>query len=460
MITGKDLIDMGYKPGPHFAAMLSLAQEAEDLDSLKPQLDNIYQDVIETIPLKTDNSFQIFIDDGRNEFERENVVAVKDSMREVVKTPTIVDAMIMPDACPAGAIGTIPVGGVVVAKNAIHPGMHSADICCSMSLTSFNLERSTAQVLDAVQRRSHFGSYSRQESLDIDSITDVRSRAARNKFLSEPKIIQAMKDQFGTQGDGNHFFYVGHRESTGDLTFVTHHGSRKPGALLYKAGMKVAERFRREHSPETLKQNAWIPFDSPEGQSYWEALMIIREWTKQNHLVIHEAVMDELAIDSTKISDRFWNEHNFVFNPSDDLFMHAKGATPVWGGHALDADEQGRTIIPLNMGEPILIVKNNQENKTGFAPHGAGRNLSRSQFLRNQGDKPVAQIIKEQVSHIDARFYNGDPDVSELPGAYKDATEVQRQIEAYKLANVTDRVLPLGSMMAGKQYQPWLQKKK
>ena len=58
-------------------------------------------------------------------------------MQTLMKTPTIVDGAIMPDACPAGPNGTIPVGGVAVAKNAIHPGMHSADICCSVMLNRF-----------------------------------------------------------------------------------------------------------------------------------------------------------------------------------------------------------------------------------------------------------------------------------------------------------------------------------
>jgi hypothetical protein len=35
---------------------------------------------------------------------------------------------------------------------------------------------------------------------------------------------------------------------------VTHHGSRAPGAALYDKGMKVANRFRQEISPETLKK--------------------------------------------------------------------------------------------------------------------------------------------------------------------------------------------------------------
>ena len=461
MLTGKDLIKMGYKPGPHFADMITASQEVGDEDTIREVLDQIYSNatIPQNIPLKSNGTFQVYIDDGLNEFEKTNVEAVKATMQEVVKTPTVVDAMIMPDSCPAGPIGTIPVGGVVFAKNAIHPGMHSADICCSMSLTSIKNIRSVSQVLDAVQTRSHFGSYSRKEPIDIDSFCDVRAKAAKNKFLSEPNILKSMEDQFGTQGDGNHFFFIGEQESNGDLAFVTHHGSRKPGAMLYKAGMKIAESFRKKLSSEVNKHNAWIPFESSEGQSYWEALQIIREWTKHNHLVIHNAVLDELNIEPSAITDQFWNEHNFVFL-DNDIFMHAKGATPVYGDHASDADASGRTIIPLNMGEPILIVRNHKSNKTGFAPHGAGRNISRSHFQRLLADKPVAQILEEQVAHIDARFFNGVPDVSELPGAYKDATEVQRQINDYKLANVVDRILPLGTMMAGKQHQPWLDKKK
>ena len=463
MLTGKDLITMGYKPGPHFAEMLSASHEVEidNVDSIKEQLDNIYRDAMKNqpIPLKSEGRFQVYIEDGWNDFEKSNVEAVKATMQEVVKTPTVIDAMIMPDSCPAGPIGTIPVGGVVFAKNAIHPGMHSADICCSMSLTSTKNTHSVAKVLDAVQTRSHFGSFGRKDTIDIDSFCDVREKASKNTFLSDPYILKSMEDQFGTQGDGNHFFFVGECESTGDLTFVTHHGSRKPGALLYKAGMKVAENFRKKLAPAVLKQNAWIPFDSSEGQSYWEALQIIREWTKYNHLVIHDAVLDELSVEFNAITDRFWNEHNFVFLDGD-VFMHAKGATPVFGNHAADADKSGRTIIPLNMGEPILIATNNKDNSTGFAPHGAGRNISRSQFEKLLASKSVDQIMQEQTAHFDARFFNGIPDISELPGAYKDATEVQRQIKDYKLANIVDRILPLGTMMAGKQYQPWLNKKK
>ena len=56
---------------------------------------------------------------AENEMEAVNVDSVIKTMKEVMKTPTVVDGAVMPDACPAGSVGTIPVGGVVATKNAI-----------------------------------------------------------------------------------------------------------------------------------------------------------------------------------------------------------------------------------------------------------------------------------------------------------------------------------------------------
>ena len=129
----------------------------------------------------------------------------------------------------------------------------------------------------------------------------------------------------GTQGDGNHFLYVGQSQQTGETYLVTHHGSRGVGARLFKEGMKVAEHHRSEVAPKTLKANAWIPYDTELGQAYWDALQLVRALTKLNHSSIHDATLDQLQTD---LKDRFWNEHNFVFKRGD-LFYHAKGATPL-----------------------------------------------------------------------------------------------------------------------------------
>jgi tRNA-splicing ligase RtcB len=262
---------------------------------------------------------------------------------------------------------------------------------------------------------------------------------------------------FGTQGDGNHFFYVGRVASTGQVALVTHHGSRKPGALLYKLGMDAAERHRRKLSPETAAHNAWIPSETEEGTTYWDALQIIRTWTKKNHFAIHDAVAKHLQI---KVRDRFWNEHNFVFRKTDGLFYHAKGATPAFPFYA--SDTNGLTLIPLNMAEPILIAKGlDAPNGLGFAPHGAGRNFSRTAFMKRFAHMTEAEIVAEQTKGIDARYFCGIPDVSELPAAYKNATSVRRQIAEYGLAEIVDTIEPVGSIMAGdwQRDAPWRKKR-
>lgn len=386
--------------------------------------------------------------------EQANVDAVRATMRELMRTPVLKAGAIMPDACPAGPIGTIPVGGIAVSE-AIHPGMHSADICCSMAISVFPGIAPRA-LLDAVHSTTHFGPGGRERGQQWRPPADVLRQFEANAFLRQQ--TSAAIEHFGTQGDGNHFAYVGTIKSTGETALVTHHGSRAPGARLYTAGMKVAERYRQQLSPQTPKQNAWIPADTKEGETYWAALQIIRAWTKANHYAIHNAARDVLQ---ARVADRFWNEHNFVFRRSDGLFYHAKGATPAFNGWADDATDL--TLIPLNMSQPILIARGkNADNGLGFSPHGAGRNFSRTTHKRMLAGRTDAEIFAEETVGIDARFFMGLPDVSELPSAYKDAAAVRAQIDTYNLAEIVDEVLPYGCIMAGdwEQEAPWRKSKK
>jgi RNA-splicing ligase RtcB len=180
----------------------------------------------------------------------------------------------------------------------------------------------------------------------------------------------------------------------------------------------------------------------------------IRLWTRGNHFAIHDLVARSLGV---KIEDRFWNEHN-IFRRSDGLF-YQRGATPAWADFA--ADSSGLTLIPLNMREPILITRGRDaENGLGFAPHGAGRNFSRSAYMRRHAELSEAELVAQETQGIDARFFFGIPDVSELPSAYKNAATVRRQIEEYGLANVVETKEPYGCIMAGDWIRPHRKGKK
>ncbi|WP_343606146.1 RtcB family protein [Fluviicola sp.] len=454
-ITGDTLIRLGFRPGKWFKEAI----EYINANQLNEEEMRIYLAPYEPkpiIPLNTEGvPFAVNIR-AEDEVETSNMESVIASMKEIVKTPTVVGGAIMPDACPTGPIGTIPVGGVVVTKNAIHPGMHSADICCSVLLTDFGKADPKA-VLDAAHAVTHFGPGGRDRNTQFRFPSELLEAFEQNEYLKDPQMIQTARAHLGTQGDGNHFLFVGISKQTGNTMMITHHGSRGVGARLFDKGMKIAERFRKEISPDTLKQNAWIPFDTEEGEIYWDALQVLRSWTKANHEVIHDAAAEKLGI---AVENRFWNEHNFVFRKGD-LFYHAKGATPL--DEAFMPDITGPRLIPLNMSEPVLIVEGETTaSNLGFAPHGAGRNLSRTQHRKSKGEQTIESVFEEETEGLDVRFFSNEIDITELPSAYKNASAVRNQMEEFGLGTVIDEVMPYGCIMAGdwEKNAPWKVKRR
>lgn len=443
--SARDLVLAGYEPAAWFDAYVAEVEakrlsQSQALRGAAAAQKAWIEAQPKTIPLQDGRAFHLNMTAETPE-ESETMAQVTESFRALMRTPTVIAGAVMPDACMAGSMGSITVGGVIGAKGAIHPGMHSADICCSMFVTVLDTADAD-RVLETAAGITHFGPYGRNDKR-FSLPRDLEARFRGNAFLDDGRILRAAEVQLGTQGDGNHFFYVG-RMADDRVAMVTHHGSRGVGGMLYKKGMRIAEDIRQKLSPETLKANAWIPSDSRDGEAYWEALQIVRDWTKENHRVLHDAVAGDLGL---KVDRRLWNEHNFVFREGD-VFWHAKGATPIHKGFL--PDSEGVQIVPMNMAQPILLVSGERnETNLGFAPHGAGRNLSRTQHRRAKSGRTDAEIFAEETAGLDIRFFCNRIDVSELPSAYKDADSVQRDMERFNLARVVERIQPYGSVMAG-----------
>lgn len=438
-VTGKTLVDWGIPSGRWFPEAIRVAnallREGAPEDVVRDRVREMVPPPPETVhPRSAPAPLSVFLD-ATTDDEVANKSASVRAMLSVLETPTIAAGALMPDACPqGGADGVIPVGGVVAAENAIHPAFHSSDACCSMAISILKRGDDPKRVLDAVQLETHFGPGGRERRVQMPRSLSLDFS---NRFLSGLEIQAA--SHFATQGDGNHFAFVGTLESTGQLAIVTHHGSRGLGASVYKRGMEVARKHAATVAPWLSPYCAWIPADSKAGEEYWRALQDVRLWTRENHFAIHRLVADRIG---NRIHYQWWNEHNFVFQKSDGLFYHGKGATPSWSGYS--PDDCGLTLIPMNMAEPILITSHT-DNKAalGFAPHGAGRNLGRKAFLRRG--------IPRKPQEVDARFFLGCADPSEFPEAYKSAAEVRSQIDKYNLAVIEDKVLPYGCVMAGER---------
>lgn len=421
---------------------------------------------------------------GESKEEKDNIAAVRRKMTELLKVPIISRGAVMPDACPTGGEpAVIPVGGVIEVENAIIPSAHSADICCSLFATFYEAQSCVGSELDGLAEVTRFGPGGRSHE-DLVPHEVLNEEVWGNPFLAglRERAVVHMADQ----GDGNHFAFLGEmtvderlletlrragygtlasqlRGSTGQLegpvgqqwsrqlrVLVTHHGSRSLGAHLYKRGQGVAVKETQKLALKIPDAGAWLDARSEVGRQYWEALQYVGRWTRANHESIHRRFLKRIEAESVAA---FGNEHNFVWKRGD-RYLHGKGATPAW------QDEKGRPLlglIPLNMSEPILMVlgKGNEEFLS-FAPHGAGRNLSRTRLLRRYPDAVARrQAIIANTAGIDVRWFCGEPDLSECAVAYKNAAEIRAQIEEFALAEIVGEVRPLGCIMAGRSGKSW-----
>ena len=139
--------------------------------------------------------------------EEHNIGAVCRSMGELLRVPIIQRGAIMPDACPSSpAFASIPVGGAIAVGNAIIPGAHSEDVCCSLFATFYQTDLPLATQLDALMASTRFGPGGRNEG-DWIPHPVLAEDIWENPYLQGLERHAAM--HLGDQGDGNHFASIG-----------------------------------------------------------------------------------------------------------------------------------------------------------------------------------------------------------------------------------------------------------
>lgn len=486
MINGNDLLALGYLPGRELGKALARAAELTRTGLTR---DAILRELAADVPPAPAPKIprrsapapleEAIIPSGDE--ERRNVEASRRQMHQLLTVPIAIRGALMPDTCPAGSDDAcIPVGGAIETEGAILPASHSADICCSMWATFFRHEAAVGELLDGLSSVTHFGPGGRPPQTQVAHPVTEEEVLQRNPFLRGLRDTYAVK-HLATQGDGNHFAYLGRiadpefmvaaleraghtrlafelrRGSSGGVrVLVTHHGSRGLGAAVYKRGIEAAVRHTDSVAQGIPKNGAWLDARTEIGRDYWQALAYVGRWTQANHQIIHHAFINATRAEWVA---ECGNQHNFVWERAGHFF-HGKGATPAW------ADEEGRPLpgfIPLNMASPILMVLGrSNERFLSFAPHGAGRNFSRSALLRQfegpdgKPDGPrIAQALADSTRGVDVRWFGGKADLSESPIAYKNAGSVRAQIESFGLADIIAEILPEGCIMAGQFPKPW-----
>lgn len=434
-IKGEDLKKIGYTEGKVIGIILKIVEQhyanlkKEDvLEMLTKVIQNpenflddeiiepIAQQLIEkpnedaTISLKESSGlYAVF---GADNIEQGAI----NQMEVAMKLPVTVAGALMPDAHQGYGL---PIGGVLVTKNAIIPYGVGVDIGCRMALSIYDIPE------------SHFIENERKYKRELIAWTKFGAGAGwQGKFRAGHAILDRIEfnmtpfikhlhdkavSQLGSSGGGNHFVEFGFIEFEKDdellnikagkyLALLTHSGSRGFGATVAGHYTKLAKEICK--LPKEAANLAYLDLNSAEGQEYWIAMNLAGDYASACHEVIHERITKAIG---AQVLGKIENHHNFAWKEAwsgEEVIVHRKGATP--------ASKDVMGIIPGSMSAPGFLVRGKGEiTSINSASHGAGRQMSRTQAIKNITHDEMKKVLKDHgVTLIGAGL-------DEAPMAYK-----------------------------------------
>jgi tRNA-splicing ligase RtcB len=338
-------------------------------------------------------------------------------MEIAMRLPVTVGGALMPDAHQGYGL---PIGGVLATNNAVIPYGVGVDIGCRMALSVFDIPDSHFMENMGKYKReliafTKFGAGAGWQG-KMKAEHEVLDRGTFNMTPFLKDLQMKASEQLGTSGGGNHFAEFGIIELEADdaglnlpkgkyLALLTHSGSRGFGATVAGHYTKIAKELCR--LPKEAINLAYLDLDSAEGMEYWAAMNLAGDYASACHEVIHNRLAK--AIGGTLLA-KVENHHNFAWKETwngQDVIVHRKGATP--------ASKDVMGIIPGSMTAPGFLVRGKgAEAAINSASHGAGRQMSRTQAIKNISQAEMRAILKDHgVTLIGAGR-------DEAPMAYKD----------------------------------------
>jgi len=438
-IKGSDLKSNGYPQGKAIGIAIDLIQK-HFKDSTKEEVLKLFTEVLNSPneflehsvlsqvadaliekPKLRDGLPEIQLNENVSEYSVYGKEGIEkgaiDQMNVAMKLPVAVAGSLMPDAHQGYGL---PIGGVLAVNNAVIPYGVGVDIGCRMCLSVFDIPEATFFANESKFKReliahSKFGAgmaWHGKEKSDHAVLT-------RDEFSATP-LIKSLYDkayaQLGTSGGGNHFVEWGIIEMYTDdkslnipqgkyLALLSHSGSRGFGATIAGHYTKLAKELCK--LPKEAQNLAYLSLDSAEGQEYWLAMNLAGDYASACHEVIHDKLTKSIG---GNLLTRVENHHNFAWKEiyeGKEVIVHRKGATP--------ASKDVLGIIPGSMTAPGFLVRGKGNvGSIHSASHGAGRQMSRTQAIKNITKDEMRTILNSHgVTLIGAGL-------DEAPRAYKD----------------------------------------
>ncbi len=327
---------------------------------------------------------------------------------------------LMPDA-HLGMGATV--GSVIPTVDAVIPAAVGVDIGCGMVAvrTQFSEEevraarRPLSHLREQIERAVPLspGRYNRkvwglaQESIvELEKLADVEG-------VQPVEFAKNWRLQLGSLGGGNHFIEVTVDEDGGVWTFL-HSGSRGVGNRIARHFIKAAQQLAERRGDELPDRDlAYLTTEDAEYAEYLAHLHWAQEFARLNREVMMDRVVDQLGRFMGRDVERLEEvdcHHNYTAveeHFGKEVLVSRKGAIAAHAG--------ARGLIPGSMGTRSYVVTGKgDEMSLCSAPHGAGREYSRTQARKTFTQDDLRERMAGIEYHDHAAF------IDEIPDAYKD----------------------------------------
>ena len=353
--------------------------------------------------------------------------------RKVASMPFVYPHLaLMPDA-HLGKGATV--GSVIPTLGAVIPAAVGVDIGCGMRAvrTQFKVDdlpvdrawvrekiESLIPLSAGAYNEGVYGSAVKRTG-DLEELAKTGNGA---KPFDPATYARNWKNQLGSLGSGNHFIEISADEND-DVWLFLHSGSRGVGNKLAKWHIGVAQGLMDKwwiQLPGGDDDLAYLVENTPEFDQYMAELDWAQKFAAENRDEMMDRVIEafeEWTGEHVNRLDDVNCHHNYTSREKHfgkDLIVSRKGA--------IDAHVGRLGLIPGSMGTASYVVKG-KGSKMGLcsAPHGAGRDYSRSQARKTF----TFDQLKSRMHGIEWRQTNAF--IDEIPDAYKDIDQVMRDSE-------------------------------
>lgn len=283
---------------------------------------------------------------------------------------------------------SMAIGGTIAYVDHVSPSGVGYDIGCGnyavqTELSYEDISDDLPRIMDQVASEVSFGvGRTSKKSVDHPNMDTIYKGVS----AKATPLLKLADEQLGTVGAGNHYVDI-FRDVADDSIWVgVHFGSRGFGHKIATGYLNLAQggSFEgKEIGGNTNSPPVLIPANSSLGAFYIQDMNMAGLYAEAGREVVVNQVLDILGVDS--VIDAVHNHHNFAWpehHHGKDVWVVRKGATPLFPGQ--------RGFVGSSMGEDSVIIRGRMEEMGLYglvdaydalwsAPHGAGRQMSRTE---------------------------------------------------------------------------------